>query len=434
MVDICTVTYNSLHWLRIFTDNLFANTKDFKLYISDSGSTDGTVKYLKKLKDKYPDIVKYRATPENHGWTKGVNWGISKGSSPDVLICNPDIILSEKWFDKMSAHFRKGVGAVGPVSDIVSGRQKYLFSYGQYEDETDLLIGFCILTKRKILDKVGLLDEHYFYGHDDYDLSIRMRKAGYKLIIAHDVFVKHFCFKSLSGMEQKDPELFKDGKEYTIKKHGEEAYLVTSHLRPTVLVGLPYWGDVDSDFVNSMLQMDKPGGHGAVLYARTERTQIVPARNLIADRAIEYNSQWLLFVDTDMVFGAKSLVQLLTHAAANKEISIIGALSYKRQPPFMPCIFMPKEGKGWKYCKVPEKSGIYEVGGIGMGFTLIKTKVFKDLKKPYFKGWREDLNFCNNARKAGHRVFVDTTVQVGHLTQRTIIDHRFVSNLKKEGE
>jgi len=434
LLDICTVTYNSLHWLRIFTDHVFANTKDFKLYISDSGSTDGTVKYLKKLRDKYPDIVKYRATADNHGWTKGVNWGVSQGNSPDVLICNPDIILPEKWFDKMSAHFSKGVGAVGPVSDIVAGRQDYRYCYGQYEDETDLLIGFCVLTKRKILDKIGLLDEHYFYGHDDYDLSIRIIKAGYRLIIASDTFVKHFCFKSLSGMEQADPKLFNEAKEYTIKKHGAEAYSVTSHVRPTVVIGIPYWGDVDSDFVNSIIQLDKPGGHGAVVFSRTERTQVVPARNLIANRALEYNSQWLLFIDTDMVFGAKSLTQLLSHATGNKDISIIGGLAYKRRPPFEPCIFMPKEGNKWRYCKVPDDPGIYEVGAIGMGFTLIKTQVLKDLKKPYFKGWREDLNFCNNARKAGHRVFVDTTVQVGHLGERVLVDHYYKMNYFSKGE
>ncbi len=427
MLDILTVTHDNLNWLRIFIDYLFANTKDFKLYVSDSGSTDGTCGYLKKLKDKYPDIVTYRHTSENHGWTKGINWGIAKSSSPYVLISNYDIILPEQWFERMSKHLRDDVGIVGPISDVVSGRQYFQYSYGQYEDEVDLLIGFCMLTTRKALKKVGGLDEHYFWGHDDYDFSIRMRKAGYKLIIARDIFVKHFCYNSMSQIEVKTPELFEDGREYTIKKHGEEAYKIVRRVRPSVVIGIPYWGDVDPDFTNSMLQMVQPQGNGAVIFARTERTIIAPARNLIADRAIEYNSQFLCFIDSDMVFGGQTLMRLLTRACS-KDIDIIGGLAYKRRPPFEPCILNQK-GNKWRYCKVPYTPGLYEVGAIGMGFTLIKTSVFKDLKKPYFylnsKGIGEDTTFCRNARKAGHRVFVDTTVQLGHLGERVIVDHHF---------
>lgn len=434
MLDICTVTYNNLNWLRIFTDYLFANTKDFKLYISDSGSTDKTCEYLKKLKAKYPDVVTYRHTKDNHGWTKGINWGIAKSSSPYILIANYDIILPEKWFERMSAHLKDDVGAVGPISDVVSGRQDFHYSYGQYEDDVNLLIGFCILTKREILDKVGDLDEHYFWGHDDYDFSIRMRKAGYRLIIARDVFVKHFCYNSMSQIETQKPELFKDGKDYTIKKHGQEEYIKTRKVIPSLVVGIPFWGDVDPDFVSSMLSMEQPKGLGAVVFARTERTIIAPARNLLAQVAIDHNSQFLFFVDSDMVFGAESLMRLLLRAC-DKNISIVGGICYKRREPFEPCI-LNRKGKKWVYCKVPELPGLYEVGGIGMGFTIIKTSVFKDLKKPYFyldkNGLREDLNFCLNAKKLGHRIFVDTTVQVGHLGERVIIDHYFKSKQLKE--
>lgn len=433
MIDICTVTHNNLNFLRIFIDYLFANTKDFKLYISDSGSKDKTPEYLSKLKEKYPDVVTWRHTENNSGWTKGINWGVSQGNSPYVLIANYDIILPERWFEKMSAHLKGDVGTVGPISDVVSGRQKGIYSYGQYEDEVDLLIGFCMLTKRKILDSVELLDEHYFWGHDDYDFSIRMRKD-YRLIIARDVFVKHFCYSSMSQIETQKPELFKDGKDYTIKKHGQALYDRTRKVKPSVVVGIPFYGDNDNEFTSSLLSMKQPGGAGAVVFAKTVRTLIAPARNLLAKAATDYNSQFLLFIDSDMVFGGESLMRLLLRAC-DKNISIIGGLAYKRRDPFEPCI-MRRIGRKWKYCKVTNPPGVYEVDGIGMSFTLIKTKVFADLKKPYFypgkDGLREDLNFCLDAKKAGHRIFVDTTVQVGHLSERTVIDHYFKSKQLKQ--
>lgn len=445
MIDICTVTYNNLNFLRIFVDFLFANTKDFKLYISDSGSTDKTPEYLSKLKEKYPDILTFRHTEDNSGWTKGINWGVSQGSSPYVLITNYDLILPEKWFEKMSAHLKEGVGAVGPVSDIVAGRQDFHYSYGQYEDEVELLIGFCLLTKREILDKVGLLDEFYFYGHDDYDFSIRLRDAGYKLIIARDVFVKHFCYQSLSQIETSNPKLLIDNRNYTIKKHGQEKYNKTAAVKPTVVAGIPFHGDVDNEFVSSLLTLEQPKGAGALIFSKTVRTLISPARNLLAKTALDRDSEFLLFIDSDMVFGRESLIRLLSRAC-DKNISIIGGLCYNRRTPFKPCIFM-RNKNNWEFCKVTDPPGLYEVDAIGMGFTLIRTEVFKSLtklpkrpskkpKKPdlpyqYFypdkEGMREDLNFCLNAKKAGHRIFVDTTVQVGHLGERVVIDHHLKS-------
>lgn len=432
MIDICIVTHNELNWLRIFVDYLFTNTKDFKLYVSDSGSTDRTCKYLEKLKDKYPDVVTYRHTEDNSGWTKGINWGITKGSSPYILIANSDIALPDKWFEKMSAHLTEDVGAVGPISDMVSGRQQAAYSYGQYEDEVDLLIGFCILTKRKVLNKVGLFDEDYIYDHDDYDLSYRIKKAGYDLKIARDVFVRHFFCNTLSGEYAKSGKA-EIGRKLFIGKHGKEAYKKTQVVKPTVVVAIPFYGDVDNEFTSSMLSLKQPGGNGAVIFAKTERTQIVPARNLLAKAAIDYDSQFLLFIDSDMVFGGEALLRLLVRTC-DKNISIIGGLAYKRRDPYQPCI-MRRKGKKWVYCKVTDPPGLYETDGIGMGFTLIRTQVFKDLKKPYFKldgdGLREDLNFCLKAKKAGHRIFVDTTVQLGHLGKRTVIDHNFIKNLVK---
>jgi len=436
LIDICTVTYNNLNVLRIFVDYLFANTKDFKLYISDSGSVDKTPEYLAKLKEKYPDTVTFRHTEDNSGWTKGINWGIVQGSSPYVLIANYDIILPEKWFEKMSAHLKEDVGAVGPISDVVSGRQDGHYNYGQFEDEVDLLIGFCVLTKRKILNKVGLLDEHYFWGHDDYDFSIRLRDAGYRLVIARDVFVKHFCYQSMSQLEAQKPELFKDGHDYTVKKHGQEKYDRTYTIKPTVTVGIPFYGDVSHEFVSSLMSMKKPGGAGSVVFAKTVRTLIAPTRNLLTQTAIDLRSEFLLFIDSDMVFGSESLIRLLARAC-DKKISIIGALAYQRRPPFEPCIMRRIKNK-WQYCTVTDPPGVYEVDGIGMAFTLIRTSVFKDLKKLYFylgkDGRREDLNFCLNAKKAGHRIFVDTTVQVGHLGERIVVDNYFIKNQLKEEE
>jgi len=58
--------------------------------------------------------------------------------------------------------------------------------------DTKLLIGFFLMVPRAVWDKVGGMDPQFFLGCDDLDLSLRIREAGYSLVIASDVFVYHY--------------------------------------------------------------------------------------------------------------------------------------------------------------------------------------------------------------------------------------------------
>lgn len=105
---------------------------------------------------------------------------------------------------------QESVAAVGPVSNYVAGAQ-FVGSYlplefkGSVEEmaafmaasqrgitaETKLLIGFCVLIRRDVLERIGLLDEDLFLGSDDLEFSWRARVNGYRLLIATDCFVEH---------------------------------------------------------------------------------------------------------------------------------------------------------------------------------------------------------------------------------------------------
>jgi len=173
----------------------------YRLIVVDNGSADGTVEYLEGL----GNAIELRGLEKNLGWVQGVNIGLvaALAYDPDhIIFSNSDIVIPgdpvwlKKYIDLLQG---EGVGAVGPTSNFVMGLQKYQFNEQLPPiHEAQFLIGFFVAVRAKVLREVGLLDERFgLGGNDDLDLSIRIRKAGYKLLINRRAFVFHYGSRTL---------------------------------------------------------------------------------------------------------------------------------------------------------------------------------------------------------------------------------------------
>lgn len=164
------------------------------------------------LAEKY-QRVEIRLNSDNPGFAAGCNLGASLAKGRILTFINPDTEVYAGWADGLAAHLREAVGAVGPLSNFVCGAQNYaLYTHSaEAVEPTDwervaakiagarvhagidskLLIGFFLMVPRTAWEKVGDMDPDFVLGCDDLDYSLRLRKAGYKLTIAPDVFVYH---------------------------------------------------------------------------------------------------------------------------------------------------------------------------------------------------------------------------------------------------
>jgi 2-polyprenyl-3-methyl-5-hydroxy-6-metoxy-1,4-benzoquinol methylase len=62
------------------------------------------------------------------------------------------------------------------------------------------IVGFCLLVKRGVFDKIGGFDERFEYGSfEDDDLCLRALQAGYQLQISLDSFVHHHGHATFTG-------------------------------------------------------------------------------------------------------------------------------------------------------------------------------------------------------------------------------------------
>jgi GT2 family glycosyltransferase len=208
-----------------FTDNVKIN-----LILVNDGNDKKLAEYFSRL-SKTRDNIKIITNRENVGWIRAVNQGIKLANTAFVLIANNDIEIFPEykfWLERMIGEliYDKQAGATGPVSNYVMGLQSVAMNdtLGQGGVHySKLLIGFCMLVRKKILDSIGGMDERFCpYGNDDLDLSLSIRKGNYRLKVIRDVFVFHEGTKSLplvSDVEFED----KRTRKILIEKWGNEA-------------------------------------------------------------------------------------------------------------------------------------------------------------------------------------------------------------------
>jgi SAM-dependent methyltransferase len=78
--------------------------------------------------------------------------------------------------------------------------------------------------------------------------------------------------------------------------------------------------------------------------------------------------------------------------------------------------------------------GLHPVDIIGGGCMLFKTDVFRKLTQPYF--WVDgivgtDVSICERLRAAGVPVYIDTTIELGHIGEPVVVNSRTVPRYSK---
>jgi len=213
LTSIVIVTFNQLWATRQCVDSILMRTDEaIELIFVDNGSTDGTPDYLQSIPG-----AKVILNQDNRGFAPAVNQGLQIARGQNLLLLNNDCIVTTGWLDGLleALYDDSANGLVGPVSNNVSGEQQIPVTYTDLTSldgfawdcrsnrqltETDRLIGFCMLFRREVMDRVGLLDERFEIGcFEDDDFCRRARNAGFRALIASHVFVYHFGSATFRG-------------------------------------------------------------------------------------------------------------------------------------------------------------------------------------------------------------------------------------------
>ena len=201
-----------------------------------------------------------------------------------------------------------------------------------------------------------------------------------------------------------------------------------------VLIGMPALSMIPTKTVASLMLLNKPEGSSTEIIANS---LVYDARNILCQHAINGGFDYLLFIDSDMVFPPDSIARL---QALNADIAT--GIYYARQGNKHEPIVYKKltkrsifnDAHADHFETIP--NGIFDVAGCGMGLCLIKADAIEKLCKRYhyapfepFGGMGEDFCFCYRAKKMGLTIKADGNLQLGHIGERIYTRADYVPTL-----
>lgn len=238
----------------------YTNDIDFDLILVDNNAGDETYNYFKQVKYEKKTIIHFN---KNTGSAFPFLMVPLDMISRYFVLLNNDLIVTKNWLSNMLKVMDSdpSIGVVNPMSSNASNYQGININYSNYEQMQEIaesinisnpnkweqrlrVVTLGTLIRKECLCAMGwpLFDIGFSHNFMDDDMSIRARRAGYKIYVAGDTWICH----DHSFDRNADAEVMASY-ERDIKKYEEKYY------------GINPWDDIADSLVkvpNLLEQID----------------------------------------------------------------------------------------------------------------------------------------------------------------------------------
>ena len=209
--------------------------------------------FVESLQNTRFDLI---SSDKNLGYAGGNNLGVKQAlenSADYIFILNPDTTVEQNALTELIEAVKSNpkIGIIGLAIDegnhtIYGGKIEWLKPelthinkiHGNFYTTVlklpreNYIPGACMLIKRDVVKKIGLLDERYLLYFEDADYCVRARNAGYELAITPEIIAKHSVSASTSNL----------GSALLLRYHFRNAHLFNFKNGPIwVKLVLPFW-------------------------------------------------------------------------------------------------------------------------------------------------------------------------------------------------
>jgi GT2 family glycosyltransferase len=196
---------------------------EYEIIISDDCSTDNSVDYLKT---NFPGIILLE-NKVNSGFSPTINKGIFASKFPLLMLLNSDVKLEPDYFNPLFKYFENPdcFGALGRIigwdDNEIQDAAKYPGFHGakikttgnylpiEIKNDDRLLSMYlsganAMVSREKILE-LGGFDELFapFYI-EDYELSLRAWRLGWRCYYEHNAICRHRLSSSIKSKSRKE--------------------------------------------------------------------------------------------------------------------------------------------------------------------------------------------------------------------------------------
>ncbi len=224
-IAICVWMYTPkrLDKLRNCIDSVMKYTRHikFKLVLANNGGGEEIEKYYQSI--DYPDklIINISSNISSPHGASVITRYVKNKFCVELL---NDCIVTPNWLDNIMRCMRSDsrIGMVCPMSTNTSNMQipdtkdvdlrdknaiqEFAKEYNQSSpadwEERMRLMPICAVYRREALEMSGIADPGYLHEFMDDDHCMRIRRAGYKLMLCKDTFVHHDHF-----MDERNPQI-----------------------------------------------------------------------------------------------------------------------------------------------------------------------------------------------------------------------------------
>lgn len=207
------------------------------------------------------------------------------------------------------------------------------------------------------------------------------------------------------------------------------------------LIAVPCMDQVPAQFCQSLATLEKSG---PTVVAFQVGSLVYSSRNNLAIQALKNEADYVLWLDSDMMFPSGVLRHMIQELEKQEGDVILSGVYYRRVAPFSPVAYekldIDDQGRAtWKELEqIPED--VFEVEGCGFGCVLMPTSALVDVQTKFgtmfnpINGTGEDLSFCWRARQCGWKFLCDPRMDLGHVGHHVITKEYYQDYLSYKQE
>ncbi len=196
---------------------------DYEVIVVDSATSEES---RNLVIEEFPE-VRLVSFKENTGYSKGVNMGIKKAQGEYIFVLNPDIVVFDDSINKIIKLMEQNsdIGMVGPsllnfnntrqhssfrfyTPLVILCRRTFLGRLPYFKNilnkfllkdkdltkiqDADWIMGSAMMTSRKNIEKVGLMDDRFFLYFEDVDWCKRFWNNGLRVVYYPEAKMYHY--------------------------------------------------------------------------------------------------------------------------------------------------------------------------------------------------------------------------------------------------